>query len=169
MNKWRLDAQWLIVFLGCWVIMVADFSFQTILLGLIVGVISLFLTERYLLESSYYDHYPLDLLHLAYYGFALIYEIYAAGFSTIGTIFKGDANVRIVSVDTELTDDYHRSILANSITLTPGTITLDVTENRLVILWLKAETRDSELAGELIKGRLERRLLRKPFFSRRRT
>lgn len=168
MNKWRLDFQWLLVFLGFWIILVADFRWSTIILGLTVGAVSLFITERYLLETSYYQHYPLDLFQLAYYGLGLIYEIYAAGLSTIGIIFKGDINVRIVEIETDLTNDYHRSILANSITLTPGTITLDLDQNKLIVLWLKADTKDPLVAGEHIKGRLERRLKRRFFYKNRR-
>lgn len=164
MRKWRLDLQWLVVFLVFWVILMGDYSVSTLMMGLIVGASSLFVTERYLLESSYYDHYPLDLLHLAYYGIGLIYEIYSAGLSTIAIIVKGDINVRVVEIESILEDDYHRSILANSITLTPGTITLDLSGQRLTVLWLKADTRNMQIAGERIKGRLERRLLKRPFY-----
>lgn len=161
MRRWRLDFQWLLVFMGFWVILVGQLDGPTLLLGLVVGAVSLIVTERYLLEASYYDHYPLDLLHLAYYGLGLILEIYKAGLSTIPIILTGKINVRVVEIETSLEDDYHRSILANSITLTPGTITLDLQDNRLTVLWLKADTPDMALAGERIKGKLERRLQKK--------
>lgn len=161
MRSWRLDLQWLIVFIGFWIILVGHLDGLTLLFGLVVGAVSLLVTERYLLEASYYDHYPLDLLHLAYYGLGLMVEIYKAGLTTIPIILTGKINVRVIEIETALEDDYHRSILANSITLTPGTITLDLQEKHLTVLWLKADTQDMALAGERIKGRLERRLLKK--------
>jgi multicomponent Na+:H+ antiporter subunit E len=51
-------------------------------------------------------------------------------------------------------------VISGSITLTPGTITLELTDDHLVVHWLNAETTHSRFAGELIKGGFER-LLRK--------
>jgi multicomponent Na+:H+ antiporter subunit E len=51
-------------------------------------------------------------------------------------------------------------ILANSITLTPGTITLNLDDDHLIVHWLDAETIHSKYAGELIKGDFERLLKR---------
>ncbi|MBC7189819.1 Na+/H+ antiporter subunit E, partial [Candidatus Aerophobetes bacterium] len=54
-----------------------------------------------------------------------------------------------------LKSDLARVILANSITLTPGTLTLDLKEDHLVVHWLKAKTTHSHYAGRLIKGHFE--------------
>jgi multicomponent Na+:H+ antiporter subunit E len=44
-----------------------------------------------------------------------------------------------------------RALLANSITLTPGTVTLDVTDDELVVHTLTAATRADLLAGSLAR------------------
>ena len=51
-------------------------------------------------------------------------------------------------------------VLANSITLTPGTITLDVNDDHLTVHWLLCTTKHGKAAGETIKGTFERMLQR---------
>jgi multicomponent Na+:H+ antiporter subunit E len=160
-RNWRLDIQWIVVFVGVWVILFGDFSTFTLITGALMGAVSLWITEKMLIGEMYYKHYPLDLLKLSYYGILLVYEIYKAGILVIPLVFSAKVNIRAVDISTELEDDYSISILANSITLTPGTITLDKNGQHLKILWLNAVTKDSIEAGRLIKGSLEKRLLPK--------
>jgi multicomponent Na+:H+ antiporter subunit E len=49
-------------------------------------------------------------------------------------------------------------MLANSITLTPGTLTLDVSEEHLFIHWINVESTDTEEASRIIGGRFEKYL-----------
>ena len=62
-------------------------------------------------------------------------------------------------VPSDLTKDYGEAMLANSITLTPGTITLDIAEqdgkNYYYIHWIDVAETDRDKAGEVIKGRME--------------
>ena len=51
-------------------------------------------------------------------------------------------------------------ILANSITLTPGTFTVDVIENRFYVHWLEVETEDSEKVYKAIAESFEKILLK---------
>jgi multicomponent Na+:H+ antiporter subunit E len=64
----------------------------------------------------------------------------------------------IVAIRTCLKSDVGKLALANSITLTPGTLTLDLTEEYLFIHWISVESTDVEEAGRLIGGRFEKYL-----------
>lgn len=70
----------------------------------------------------------------------------------------------IVKIPTSLTSEYGLAMLANSITLTPGTITLDVVEengkNYYYVHWIKVDEEEPEKAGKAIKGSLENTLRR---------
>ena len=46
---------------------------------------------------------------------------------------KLNISTSIVTINTKLKSELNKTILANSITLTPGTLTLEMTEDRLVI------------------------------------
>ena len=67
----------------------------------------------------------------------------------------------IVKVPVDLTSEYGISMLANSITLTPGTITMDIAEDRkgrkwFYIHWIDVAEQDPEKAGDAIKGTMEK-------------
>lgn len=78
----------------------------------------------------------------------------------IPVILLGKADPKVIEISTSLNSDYLISVLANSITLTPGTITVDVRGQKLWVLWVNPKTLDTTLAGEMIKGALEKRLER---------
>jgi multicomponent Na+:H+ antiporter subunit E len=46
-------------------------------------------------------------------------------------------------------------VLSNSITFTPGTITLDLNDDHLTVHWFFCNTRHAKAAGEAVKGRME--------------
>jgi len=51
-------------------------------------------------------------------------------------------------------------ILANSITLTPGTITVDVIDNKFFVHWIDVETENAEEAFKIIAAPFEKVLLK---------
>ena len=73
----------------------------------------------------------------------------------VPAVIVGNINPRIVHFRTRLSSKFARVILANSITLTPGTLTLDLDEDHLVVHWVDAKTTHSHYAGRLIKGHFE--------------
>ena len=77
-----------------------------------------------------------------------------------GSFCKKKVNPGIVKVPVNLGDGYPEAMLANSITLTPGTITLDITEEEgqdyFYIHWIDVSETDRDKAGDMIKGTLEK-------------
>ena len=51
-----------------------------------------------------------------------------------------------------------RMILANSITLTPGTLTVDMQDDQLFIHWIEVKTADQQQATEQIVRKFEKYL-----------
>ena len=66
----------------------------------------------------------------------------------------------IVKVKTRIKSDLGKTFLANSITLTPGTLTVDLKDDILYIHWIKVRSQDLEKATKIIIGRFEPILLR---------
>ncbi len=73
-------------------------------------------------------------------------------------ILTHDINPAIVEIETDLEEDYQKILLANSITLTPGTITADWKGNILKVLWINKTTEDPQLIRESISKSIEERL-----------
>ncbi|NEV63693.1 Na+/H+ antiporter subunit E [Thiorhodococcus minor] len=69
-------------------------------------------------------------------------------------------NPGIVRVKTGLTAPYQRLILANSITLTPGTVTLEMEGEDMYVHWIDVQQTDPEGAGAAIKEEMERAIAR---------
>jgi len=67
-------------------------------------------------------------------------------------------NPGIVEVKTRLRSKMGRMILANSITLTPGTLTIDILEDTLYIHWIDVKTEDTREATEQIVRKFEKYL-----------
>ena len=156
MNK---NSIYLIILLTIvWVVLCEELSVPVVATGILISAGCAYFCRKYL---------PLrvitgvNFLKLGMYPFYLIGQIYLAGFDAIKLIIKG-AKVDVVEVKTEITNDFLRVILANSITLTPGTVSLDLNGETITILWLRDKasgSQDMVNAGELIKGKLERKLL----------
>ncbi len=68
----------------------------------------------------------------------------------------------IVKVRTTLKGDIARTALANSITLTPGTLSVDIIDDVLYVHWINVSTDDVEEQTRIIVGKFER-ILRKIF------
>ncbi len=66
----------------------------------------------------------------------------------------------IVMVKTKMKSDIGKIAVANSITLTPGTLTLDVKGDKMFIHWIWVKSDDVEKASELIPGVFEKILKR---------
>lgn len=90
----------------------------------------------------------------------IIYKMYVASFRVLYLLARQRINPRVVHFRTRLKSDLARMMLSNAITMTPGTITLNLDDDHLIVHWLDAKTTHSRYAGEQIKGRFEQLLHR---------
>ena len=73
---------------------------------------------------------------------------------------KMPINPGIVKFETKLTNPYAKMVLANSITLTPGTFTVDIVDNTYFIHWLDVSVTDPEEVYKEIAEPFEKILLK---------
>ncbi|OPL07862.1 MAG: cation:proton antiporter [delta proteobacterium ML8_F1] len=64
-------------------------------------------------------------------------------------------NPGFVKIPTGIKGDYGRLALANSITLTPGTLSVDGDENHLYVHWIDVMGESQKERGELVSGPFE--------------
>jgi multicomponent Na+:H+ antiporter subunit E len=144
-----------LVMCAIWVILMEDLSIWNISAGFFLGCISLTITDRIMHLDYYSSVRSINPLIFIKYIFYLIFQIYSAGFSTIRRIITGRVNVGIVDVNTILEDDLHIAVLANSITLTPGTVSIDKQGQNLKVLCIDCKYEKPENAGRRIKKEFE--------------
>jgi len=104
-----------------------------------------------------------NFLRLVLYPFFLIGQIYASGLYVIKIIFSGE-RVDVVEIKTKITNDSLRVILADSITLTPGSILLDMNDDKLTLVWLRPKTapdpKDTHDIDGQLKAKLENQIIK---------
>ncbi|OJF94039.1 Na+/H+ antiporter subunit E [Alkalibacterium sp. 20] len=161
-NMWKdlVDNKEVIIVLSIvWVVLFEQFSIPTFLVGLLMAVLVVLFTDRFLLKGNYEHSYMIGLGTLTKYGLRLLLEILVAGIDVIPNIITGKADVQIISCETKLTDELLIDILANSITLTPGTVTVEKKGSKLRVLALNAPGEDEDPRA-VIPLKLEGILLR---------
>ncbi|MFP4508765.1 MAG: Na+/H+ antiporter subunit E [Spirochaetota bacterium] len=142
-----------------WFILNESLDFTVLISGPIIAATALYVTNRLVLKSDYHKRYHVRFVPLLFYCGVLLKEIYVAGFHAMVKIVTGRINVNIVEFDTRLTNDFHIALLANSITLTPGTVTMEKDGRHLTVIWIDAHTTDPSVAAREIMGSFEQMLL----------
>ena len=150
----------LVLLMTVWIILVETFNPIFIIAGMAAGIASLYFSEKYLPLKAIDD---VSFAKLISYPFYLIGQIYAGGFYVIKVILAGQ-RADVVTIKTSLKSETLRVIMADTITLTPGSILLDLKDDEITLIWLRKESDpDPEFVTnkeELLKGRMEERLLR---------
>jgi len=142
-----------------WIVLRENFSVFEAGAGVVIGICCLYFCRRYLPFPKFGK---INFFLIFFYPFYLIFQIYLSGFNVIKLIFT-DAQADIVEVKTKIKNDFARAVLANSITLIPGSISLELKEDVITVLWLKRkskDSRDAESAAMFIKRKLERILVK---------
>ncbi len=167
-TKFSAVAATFIVCFVFWVLL--DFSFKTeeLVAGAIVSLaVALFSARFFIHEKAGWLFNPARFFSaIGFWCFTFVGELIKANVNMAKICFGGCRNINpgIVKIPTEMKSDYGLAALSNSITLTPGTITMEVTEedgqNYLYVHWIDVKETDPEKAGEAIKGTLEKGLRR---------
>ena len=126
------------ILLACvWLVLNETVNVQTIALGFVLSIFCVWLSGR-LLGIDYAETFSLSPLSSLKYAIILIKEVYAAGIMATIDILRGNIAPCIVQItmDTRIKHPFLQSIVANSITLTPGTITIDQKNGELTVLCL---------------------------------
>ena len=138
-------------------------SVQIIIAGVIVSLLASLFSARFFVEEEKHSFWKRLPGFIYYYLIVFPWELIKANFSLAFKVLNPKLNIRpgIVKVPVDVKSDYGMAALADSITLTPGTITMDIAEdeegkNWFYIHWVDVEEEDPDKAGEAIKGTLER-------------
>ena len=145
-----------------WILITWSFAVQELLAGVLVSLATaLFSSKFFVCGDSWRFFNPAKTVSLIGYSFTFCKELVKANVDMAKRVYGGcKVNPGIVKVPTEMQSDYGLALLSDSITLTPGTITMEVAEedgkNCLYVHWIDVTAESGEAAGEAIKGALEK-------------
>jgi multicomponent Na+:H+ antiporter subunit E len=146
-----------------WVLITWSFTVQELAAGVLVSIATALFSSRFFVHGDSYRFFnPAKIFSLLGYSVTFFVELVKANLDMAKRVYGGckAVNPGIVKVPTEMKSDYGLALLSDSITLTPGTITMDVAEedgkNFLYVHWIDVTAESGEQAGEAIKGALEK-------------
>lgn len=126
----------LLLFFIAWIIFNGRVTMEIVLFGAVIAVALLAFLCRFMEYSLQKEwRFYRNLPWLARYLYALIREIISANLTVCRMILTRKERMEpvLVRVHTDLKSETARVILANSITLTPGTITVSLTGQELLV------------------------------------
>jgi len=142
-----------------WIIWNNSLDYITWLYGLIIvlPVVFLFGSGTYIFEGVKLT--PKGLLYSFQYVGVFVYALIKSNIDVMFRVLNPKLPIRpgIVRITTQLKSPMARMILANSITLTPGTFVVDIKENFIYVHWIEVccENESQKLTQE-ISGKFEK-------------
>lgn len=135
----------LLLFLLCfWFLLSGYFTFLPLVPGLISIVAILILYMRFARTLKYKNSFKFNSFNFLFiYVPYLFKEIILSNIAVAKLIISGKTSPKFVRIKNKLRTRFATSTFANSITLTPGTITMDINEKYLLIHILDSKSADS--------------------------
>ncbi len=131
-----------LIFFGVWIVFNGAFTAEIAVFGLVISAAMYFFICKFMNYSIHKDiAYGKRGLRIIQYMCVLVWEIVKANFVVIKLITSSryDLEPALIRFKTDLKTKQARVILANSITLTPGTITVALEEDEYVVHCLDKE------------------------------
>ena len=138
-------------------IAMSSFTLGTLLVGFIVGFCALWVTQPLYSDSRYFSRVP-SLVRL---GLFFIKALFVSNLRVLWDVVTPQHISRpgIIGVPLDASTDFEIMLVANLISLTPGTLSVDLSEDRKTLYVHVMFLDDIDGAREELKYGLERRVL----------
>ena len=150
---------WLTLML-IWVIANGTLALDTLITGVVITAAIALAFASFARVYSVIRWSPKVILYYLMYLGVFLLELTRANLNVMRLVFSPriDITPGIVEIKTELKSPIGRLALANSITLTPGTLVVDIKDDSLFIHWINVSATDPVAATEEISARFEKYL-----------
>ncbi len=140
-----------------WVALTGDFSFENYVFGFFLNFHILWLITYGRNRSKYFVIVPKLILLLV----TFLYELVKANFEVAYEVITPELKMTpgIIMVPLDVKSDMAITLLANMISLTPGTLSIDVSNDREVLFVHAMYIKDRDKFIHSIKNGFERRIL----------
>lgn len=140
-----------------WALITDDFSTTNLVVGLVLGYGILWLMRPAIKDSRYLTKVPTVIGFIFYF----LKELWIANLRMVYHVLTPHDSMSpgVVAVPLEEASDVELTLLANFITLTPGTLSVDISEDRRYLYVHAVDCHDPEAVRREIKDGFERRIL----------
>lgn len=140
-----------------WVALSGDFSFENYLFGFVLNFHILWLITFKKKKSKYFIIVPKILILLVTFMYELVKANIEVAYEVITPKFRMTPGIVMIPLDVK--SNIGITLLANMISLTPGTLSIDVSNDRKVLFVHAMYLKDKEKFIRGIKQGFERRIL----------
>ena len=129
-----------------WLLLTWSVEYPRLLIGVAVAALSMLVYGAIFTKEPKKFANPLRYLIFIYYIPIFFYHCIKANFDVMYRVIHPERPIKpgIVKVRTSLETDIGRTFLANSITLTPGTMSVDIDGEYLYIHWIWVDATELE-------------------------
>ena len=152
---------WLWVLLTfVWIAISSSLAIESVITGALIAAVLAYMFARRFAIWRRIRFSPKRLYHFIVYTGVFVVELVRANISMMRYVYSPRLSVEpgIVKVKTRLKSPIGRLALANSISLTPGSLVLDIEEDELVIHCLDIGAIDPTNVAETVSGPFETHL-----------
>ncbi len=152
-----------IMFFIVWIALTGTFRWDELATGAAVSIILAIFTRHIFTTEGPSNLSPKKIIGAMVYFFpCLIWQMIKANLDVAYRVIhpKRPINPGIVKVKTRMKSDLAKTIVASSITLAPGTFTLDVKEDEMFIHWIDVKSQNVEKTSKMIPGVFEQCLMK---------
>lgn len=145
-----------------WLLLTFKITIPNLIVGSVASIICSLFFGRFFITNVYKILQPHRYFWFIVYLVIFIWECFKANLDVAYRVLHPAMPIRpgIVKVKTTLKSDLARTLLANSITMTPGTITVDIIDDYLYIHWIYVRSEDPEVYTGIITGAFEKYIKR---------
>lgn len=145
-----------------WLLITFSFTLPNIITGAVASLLCSLIFARYYFRSVHKFLQPERYFWLIVYLFVFTWSCIRANIDVAYRVLHPSMPIRpgIVKVKTSLTSEFARTLLANSITMTPGTLTVDIIGDYFYIHWIYIRSEDPEVYTEIIMADFEKYIKR---------
>ncbi len=139
--------------LVAWLLLNNSLAPGQIVLGALFGIGIPLMTRRFWPEAPTVGHWGILLRYVA----VLLWDILVANMTVARLVFVANSSLRpaFFEMELQLTDDFAITVLTSTISLTPGTISADVSEDRRLLLIHSLDLVDEKELVDSIRRRYE--------------
>ena len=140
MNE-RSPSPYILTFFICfllWLLLTATFNRDDLLAGLLVSILVAFLSAKNLTILNGLIIAPSSAIALVRYLGYFLWALLKANMDLAQRVIAKEIPIdpAMIKIKTTMQSDLGKLILANSITLTPGTLSVDVEEDAILVHWI---------------------------------
>jgi multicomponent Na+:H+ antiporter subunit E len=145
-----------------WFMLTFEFTIPNLIVGTISSIITSAMFSRFFITNVYKLIQPKRYFWFFVFLIVFIWECIKANIDVAYRVLHPAMPIRpgIVKVKTTLKSDLAKMLLANSITMTPGTISVDIIDDNLYIHWIYISSEDPEVYTGIITGAFEKYIKR---------